>query len=249
LVTCQSSTEVGGYTCYPDGAEQGDAEFCLWISTEGGKGKAYVDRSQKTIRLSILNAQKKVVMKREYTVEAGDLGWVSTWQELSDLKVVFYEYGDPLTSSETASEFAKLPRQVFSLAFTYNPTATAFVEALAPNAVIEQSSQYDELENTRHIVEISFLDSEENETRVLGILKRLAASHGLQSEEPESGTIGRLAEYSAKSFSADVQRYDSLGQGCVPIAVEIRFWRRPPRDRLIDPICYAASLASSRSSL
>ena len=37
--------------------------------------------------------------------------------------------------------------------------------------------------------------------------------------------------------------------GCVPIAVEIRFWRRPPRDRLIDPICYAASLASSRSSL
>ncbi len=212
LQACHSSTEVGGYTCYPDGADRDDAEFCVWIDIEGGVGKAYVERNRKTVRLSILNAQKEAVLEREYSAEAGDLGWVSTWPEISDLQVVFYEYSDPQTSSETASGHAKLPRQVFSIALTYNQTAGVFVEALAPIAVLDQASQYNNIENTRHIVEISFLDTEENETRILELLRELAGSRGLQIDEPQTGIIGRLAECSARSFSAHVQRYDSLGQ-------------------------------------
>lgn len=217
LAACPSSTHVGGYACYPDNADPADAEFCLWVDIEGSAERAFVERSLKTIRLSILNSQQEVVLEREYNAEAGELRWFSMWPELSDLQIVFFEYGDPTTSTETASGPVKLPRQVFTTAFTYHELSGAFVEALAPSAVLEEASRYDDVENTRHIIEISFRDSAETETRILEEIRELSISRGLQAEEPQAGIIGRLAEYSAPSFSLVVQRHNSLGQLAVVV--------------------------------
>lgn len=212
LVACQSATHVGGYSCYPDRADRANAEYCLWVDIEGGSGRAFVERGRKTIRLSILTAQEEVVLEREYTAEAGDLSWLSTWPDLSDLRIVFFEYAEPRTPEEKALGAARIPRQVLSVAFTFGPVAGAFVEALAPRAVLEEASRRDDLKNSRHIVEIFFIDSEESQTRILESIRELAASRGLEAEEQEAGIIGRLAEYSGPSFSLAVKRHTSLGQ-------------------------------------
>lgn len=212
LVACQSSTHVGGYACYPAHVDQTAADYCLWIDIEGAAGKAFVERSQKRIRLSILTDQKEVALEREYSAEAGDLGWFSAWPELSDLRIIFFEYGETQTPGEENRGPAKMPRQVFTVAFTSDQAAGTFTEAPAPSEVFEEASRRDERENRRHVVEISFIDSEENETRILEDIRNLALDRGLEVEEPQAGIVGDLAEYSAGSFSLVFQRQPSLGR-------------------------------------
>jgi len=51
----------------------------------------------------------------------------------------------------------------------------------------------------------------------------------------------QTAETMLMALQAQVDALGLALVGCVPIAVEIRFRRRPPSDRWIDPTCYAAS--------
>ena len=210
LIACQSSTWNGGYAYYPDGADHTSAEFSLWVKIIAAAGSAYVKRSQKMIQLSVRTSEKDVVLERQYTVEAGDLRWYSSWPEVSDLKIIFFEYGDALATDGRDGSPKKVPRQVFSISFAYDESTGSFVDALAPTTVVEQAVRADNLENSRHIIEIYFVDSAESEARILRAIAHLASTHDLKREPPQAGIEGQLAEWSAADFSLHFHRYQSL---------------------------------------
>src|SRR5260370_28492988 len=131
LGSCRSSTWVGGQACYPAGADRASADFCMSVNIEGGIGKPYVERSRKTVHLQVLSRRNHVVLEREYSAEAGDLRWLSTWPERSDLQVVFFEYR-PV--EQQAKSSTKVPRQIFSLAFTLDESKELCAQAASPAA-------------------------------------------------------------------------------------------------------------------
>jgi hypothetical protein len=201
---------------YPQGSDAANAQYSLVIHVDGARGHAYVDRTTKTIHVTIWK-RETIVLDREYRTTAGDLKWKVFWSALDDIRIVFFEYGKPVPKKEPPDDFSKAANQIFALAFTFDQMAKLFAEAPVPVAVVEQIAQDAAKENRRRTVDIHFDDSAENETRILNAVTDLAAKHGLQSRTPLVGEIGRLAEWSAVDLSLDVQRYDSLRQ----VAVEI----------------------------
>jgi hypothetical protein len=205
-------TRIGGRACYPVGGDRESADFCLFVNIEGGAGKAYVDRSKKTVHLEVVSGRKEVALERDYTAEAGDLRWLATWPGRSRLEVVFFEYEKPAA-----------PKQIFSLAFTWDESKKRFSEAAAPAAVLQEDAKSNERENKRTNVDLYFADSAQNEARILQAMEQLSAQDHLQKKPPLPGIIGRIAEWSAADLSIDVQRYDSLHQ----IAIELEDYGRP----------------------
>jgi hypothetical protein len=209
IISCQTATWVGNVACYPEGTDRESADFCLWINIQGGAGRAYVDRSQKTVHLSILDSDKDTLLEREYIVVAGDLHWYSTWDEPSNLQVIFLEHGDATAAEQAAGLPKKLPRMVFSLAFTRDDSTSSFIEAYDP-AAADRNNRYYTRENKRHIIEIYFEDSPDNESQILEYIEGIADRHELAHETPQAGLTGLLTEYVTTDFSIEVHRYDSL---------------------------------------
>jgi len=216
LPGCRMYTSVGQTVEYPPGSDYRSAQYHLVIGVDGARGRAYVDRTSKSLHVTIWKGETKV-LEREYRLAAGSLEWNVTWNTLEDLRITFFEYGKPVPGKEQAGDVTKVPRQVFAVAFTFDETARSFVEAPAPVDVVDQRTRGAARENRRYIVEIYFEDSADNEARILRAVANLAAGHGLQTRTLQAGLIGRLAEWSATDFSLAVQRYDSLRQ----LAVEI----------------------------
>ncbi len=153
-----------------------------------------------------------MVLKRNYTLVAGDLGWYSTWRTVSDLQVIFFEYSDSTAADQVAAVPKKVPRRILTLAFTQDRKTGAFLEALDP-AAMDLSNRYDAKENARYIVEISFEGSSDTEARILQCAADIASTYNLLQRTPQPHLVGRLAEYSTSDFSLDVQRYDSANVG------------------------------------
>ncbi|HUK82122.1 MAG TPA: hypothetical protein VLZ12_05760 [Verrucomicrobiae bacterium] len=214
--SCQESTWVAQTVYYPQGSDSANAQYSLVIEVDGARGHAYVDRTTKTIGMTIWE-HKIAVLDRQYQVTAGDLKWKVFWNTLNDLRIVFFEYGKPVPENETPSGFSKLARQVFTVAFTFDETTKQFVEAQVPAVVVEQIAEDADKENKRHTAEIYFDDSAENESRIIRVVKDYATKSSFQTRTPPVGEIGRLAEWKAEDLSIAVQRYDSLRQ----ITVEI----------------------------
>ena len=217
-VACGGATTVGGYSCFPDPDEMSSAEYCLWVSIEGGRGKAYVERSEKRVHLAIrAGAEGDAVLERIYVVEAGDLHWSSSWPEVSNLEVIFYEYGDAAAMARGENSLSRVPRQVFALAFARVESNHTFVEAPAPGSIVEEAAEYDTAENRRHIVTISFPGDPEHERRILEVVTPLASVHELGTQGAPSGLIGRVAGWSKGEFSVEVQRHASIGTVAVTL--------------------------------
>ena len=214
---CRMYTSVGQTVRYPPGSDYASAQFHLVIGVDGARGRAYADRTLKSVHVTIWKGETKV-LERQYRLAAGSLRWNVTWNTLDDLRITFFEYGNPVSGKDQAGDLTRVTRQVFAVAFTFDKTAMSFVEAPAPVAIVDQIAQDAARENKRYIVEIYFEDSADNEVRILREVASLAGSHDLQSKAPPAGLVGRLAEWSAPDFSLAVQRYDSLHQ----VAVEIQ---------------------------
>lgn len=208
VLACQPYTWVGGTVFYPPGTDHTNAQYHLCIEVYGERGRAFADRTSKTVHVVIQDG-KTTVLEREYRVIAASLRWSVNWGSVGDLRITFFEHGDFIPGGRPSGEPAKVPRLVFSVAFTHDESHGSFVEAVAPAEVLEQDTQELLRENKRHIIEIYFEDTMENQARILRAAEVVAANHSLRNHEVSAGPVGRLAEWSGSDFSVEVQRYDS----------------------------------------
>ncbi len=102
---CQTYTSVGQTVHYPAGSDHANAQYHLVIGVDGARGRPYVDRTTKSVHVTIWKRDTQV-LEREYRLTAGDLKWNVVWTSLDDLRIVFFEYGEPVREKEPSPGLA-----------------------------------------------------------------------------------------------------------------------------------------------
>ena len=95
LPGCRMYTSVGQTVEYPPGSDYRSAQYHLVIGVDGARGRAYVDRTSKSVHATIWKGETKV-LEREYRLTAADLNWSVNWNTLDQLRITFWEYGAPV---------------------------------------------------------------------------------------------------------------------------------------------------------
>ena len=82
-------TVVGGYEQSPD------KEYCVYGRIYGAYGRAFLDETSKTVRISIVVAGTNQILlfRKEYRVRGSDVSWDAAWDQHNNLTVVVYDYG------------------------------------------------------------------------------------------------------------------------------------------------------------
>lgn len=82
-------TEVGGFDDSPD------KKYRMFGKVFGAPGRAYVDNTRKTVRISIYTNDEKITLlfRKAYRVKGSDVGWDATWDEHNNIAVVIFDYG------------------------------------------------------------------------------------------------------------------------------------------------------------
>jgi hypothetical protein len=202
-------TTVGGAHYFPPGSDRDSRRMTLHVSVEGERGKAYVATSPKRIYLSVDAKNGTTLLKREYTVVAGDLEWKADWTDPSQLHVVFFEFMGP--GPEVA-------RTVFSLAFESQGLDGSYLEGHVPRWVAASVASDLDLENQRQIFVLRLALTADNQKAALSVVRTLSKKLGMRSMTIPPHGIGPLAEYTMPGLRLEVTRYDS--QGVIQITVE-----------------------------
>ena len=61
----------------------------------GAYGQSFLARTDKTVRISIVSNDKNetLLLRKEYQVHGGDVGWSSIWNATGDLSLAIFEKG------------------------------------------------------------------------------------------------------------------------------------------------------------
>jgi len=80
---------TGGFTDSPD------KKYRTYGRVYGALGKAFLDETRKTVRLSIVlnDAQERLLFRKEITVKGSDVSWDSTWDKAGNILVAVFDYG------------------------------------------------------------------------------------------------------------------------------------------------------------
>ena len=97
IFTGCSRTVTGGFEDSPD------KKYRLYGRVYGALGKAFLDKTRKTVRLSVVtnNAVETVLFTREFRVTGSDVGLNWTWDKDANVTVAIFGYG-PRVSEEDA---------------------------------------------------------------------------------------------------------------------------------------------------
>src|SRR5437867_12225633 len=152
LPGCRMYTSVGQTVRYPPGSDYASAQFHLVIGVDGARGRAYADRTLKSVHVTIWKGETKV-LERQYRLAAGSLRWNVTWNTLDDLRITFFEYGNPVSGKDRGRYLSWVTRQVLAAAFTFDTMAIASVEAHALVPIVQQSAQHPARDHERSILE------------------------------------------------------------------------------------------------
>jgi hypothetical protein len=91
--SCRPHTYNSTTTYFPAGTTHGSAQYALVVEADGQRGKAYLDFGQKRVFVIVLQ-NKSTLIRKEYTIEAGDLFWRVRWDEATSPEVDFFERGN-----------------------------------------------------------------------------------------------------------------------------------------------------------
>jgi hypothetical protein len=88
LLGC-SRTVTGGFDDSPD------KKYRMYGRVYGALGKAFLDETRKTVRISIVtkDSEETLIFRREIRVKGSDVSWDCTWDEDDNLTVVVFDYG------------------------------------------------------------------------------------------------------------------------------------------------------------
>jgi hypothetical protein len=135
-----TKTWVGGHFYFPPKTDATSAKYHLVIDVEGAYRTAYVDQTEKEVRLTILEG-KKSVFSRKYTVSATDLDWDVQWDKQDDLQITFFDF--PEGKSGYGNYAFTLPsKQIFAVRFTYDTSAGSFTEFPLSKETLNHARQW-----------------------------------------------------------------------------------------------------------
>jgi hypothetical protein len=106
----------------------------LAINVEGVPGRAYVDRTEKHVHVTVWRG-KRSLLERDYRIVATALDWEVTWRRIDDLEIVLVE------GPEGVPVYPGVPselREVLALKFAYDTTAQAFREPVVMPKKVDQ---------------------------------------------------------------------------------------------------------------
>ena len=88
LLGC-SRTVTGGSDDSPD------KKFRMYGRVYGALGKAFLDETRKTVRISIVtnDPEETLIFRREIHVKGSDVSWDCTWDKDDNVSVVVFDYG------------------------------------------------------------------------------------------------------------------------------------------------------------
>ena len=88
LVGC-SRTVTGGFDDSPDKKHR------MYGRVYGALGKAFLDETRKTVRISIVtkDSEETLIFRREIHVKGSDVNWHCTWDKDDNVSVVVFDYG------------------------------------------------------------------------------------------------------------------------------------------------------------
>ena len=84
-----SRTVTGGFEDSPD------KKYRMYGRVYGALGKAFLDETPKTVRISIVtnDSEETLIFRREIQVRGSDVGWDCTWDTEDNVSVVVFDYG------------------------------------------------------------------------------------------------------------------------------------------------------------
>src|SRR5438034_11567206 len=88
LPGCRMYTSVGQTVEYPPGSDYRSAQYHLVIGVDGARGRAYVDRTSKSLHVTIWKGETKV-LELEYRLAAGALEWNESWNTRDATRLSF----------------------------------------------------------------------------------------------------------------------------------------------------------------
>src|SRR5262249_27995466 len=122
-------TWTGRTYYYPEGTKRENSTYRVVLQFDGAAGKAYTDRTAKTVGIAIRSGDTNL-LNRRYKLEAADLDAGVTWKTADDLTIYLFEPG-PYQSRV-------LPRrELLRLHFTMDANTGLFVEAPLPVSDVE----------------------------------------------------------------------------------------------------------------
>ncbi|MCP4523036.1 MAG: hypothetical protein GY828_02345 [Candidatus Gracilibacteria bacterium] len=204
-------TNIGGIVYFPEGATRDTSECYLVISIDGEARHAYTDRTIKKVSLSIKEGKDKILLSRQYQLSGSDLSWDVTWKDKKYIKIVFYDYGDGISSYQKNS-LSVPPRQMFILNFNYDKKKNSFNESNISQNILNKLIKSKEKDESRHIFTM-YMKTNNKEKDISIILKALEESSDyfdLKKQKVSPGYIGRLAHFYEKDFRVTLQYYDPL---------------------------------------
>src|SRR2546427_300187 len=82
-------TVTGGFHDSPD------KKFRMYGRVYGALGKAFLDETRKTVRISVVrnDSEETLIFRRDIHVKGSDVGWDCTWDKEDNVSVVVFDYG------------------------------------------------------------------------------------------------------------------------------------------------------------
>ncbi len=131
-----SRTTTGSNYYFPANSRSKNAQYHLWISTDGANGKPYTAKTRKKVTLGIERGNENIFI-REYEVTAASLESDVSWERLDDLKVTFYDFNEGISiyNRTTAHESGKV---IFIVHYKFDPVSKTFIEYPISNELKEK---------------------------------------------------------------------------------------------------------------
>ncbi len=88
--SCGNYTYNGSITYFPSGATYENAKYILSVGADGERNKAYIHYGPKQVYIEIYDKSHRLLIERQKII-AANLKWVVHWDEVSNVKILFFD--------------------------------------------------------------------------------------------------------------------------------------------------------------
>jgi len=221
LTGCFMYPYTGGWAYFPDGSDENTAQYLLSIKINGAYRHAYNDLTKKDIYVSLKKKDGPILMQREYSLHGAGLHWDVSWSHLDNLKIVFYDEQGLIRLTDR-SDLTHLPRQIFTINFTFDPSSGKFIESFAPDNVISKIRSRLERTQKTHVISL-YLRMDANDDHTLDSLRKIASEFNL-TEKPVPNCMNCFAYFVDKDFEMKALRIDNSEKE--NLVIEVIDWEK-----------------------
>lgn len=236
LSGCFMYPYTGGWAYFPEGSDENTAQYLLSIKINGAYRHAYNDLTQKDIYVSLKKKDGPILLQREYSLHGAGLHWDVSWSHLDNLKIVFYDEQGLIRLTDK-SELNHLPRQIFTLNYTFDSISGKFTDAYAPDHVISKIRSRLERAQKTHVASLYLRMKSDDDAHILDTLRKTAVDFNL-TEKPVPNCMNCFAYFVDEDFELKALRIHGSEKG--NLVIEIVDWDKKEQSKNI-----AASLKQS----